>query len=332
MLVGYPTRTEWLDSYNERGTRNTLACAIKQFDVLLVDLKIKEKEFFVLARPSDSNELTLVLDKLKNYLQNKYASKTAKSYFSFIVTWWRVNGVTLDEKEIQRRIRWNKVHKEMRYTPDRAMIQKIIDNSSFQYKVFYYMAVSTGARQSEILSLKIKDVNLRNDIPSVHFLAENTKTKQERYSFLTPEASTILQKHLLDKPNPNELIFSFDKITLQKHFDRLRRKMGNTEKYKTGVAKLTIHRLRAYAKKQLSRASGDDFAHVILGHSEGLATYDGDNIEGLREDYTKAVPELTIELHAKDTAKRENQSEQIKLMRQEIDLLKMKIPHDEDVN
>ena len=71
-------------------------------------------------------------------------------------------------------------------------------------------------------------------------------------------------------------------------------------------------------------------AHVILGHAEGLATYDADNLEGMMLDYEKAIPGLTIGIHAKDKARMTNQEEKIKLMAQEIELLKRKINHDDD--
>lgn len=334
MLVGYPTRSEWINSYDSKSTRSALTCSLKKFDELLSDLKINEEKFFQQARSISENELFLVIDKLKNNLEKNYASKTSRCYHGFILIWWRVNGIKIDQVNLKSRIRWNRPHTEIKYTPDRKTIATIIDNSSFIYKVFYLVAVSTGARQSEILSLTWRDIDLTKEVPSVHFLAENTKTKSERYSFLTPESRDMILKLQLSlnlEHSKNDKIFPISTQSLQKHSQRMRVKLGIMDKYGTGVSKLTIHRIRAYTKRRLSRACGDDFAHIILGHvAGGLGTYDGDVVNQLRADYIKAIPELTINLHAKDVAQREDQSEQIKLLKQKIELMEKFIHHKEN--
>ena len=329
MLVGYPTRKEWLSNYNEVNTRKVLDASLKQFDSFLTGLEKKELEFFEYVRNTDEMELFRIIDKLKNQLTSKLSPTSAKYYLGHLMTWWRVNGISIDQLKLKSNIRWNKVHKEIKYTPDREEIQKIIDNSyTLQYKLFYHFAIATGARQFEILSLRKMDVDLNNEIPSVHFLAENTKTKQERYSFLTPECTDLLKKYYLSEDlDPKDKIFPMTLSTLQIHFQRIRIRLGRSERYSTGTSKLSIHRLRAYTKRQLSRNSGDNFAHLILGHAEGLGTYDSDNIESLRVDYTKAVTDLTIGVHSRTKQKEKDQDEEIKLLHQDIELLKMKIEH-----
>jgi integrase len=328
MLIGYPTREEWINTYNEESTKKSIRSALNQFDDFLEANKIDEKQFFEEIKKMDENELFLILDRIKNNLEQKYEFRTTgKSYFRWVLKWLRLNGIRFDDKVLQMRIRWNKIPKEMKYTPDRAVIQRMIDLSPFHYQVFFYMATATGARQAELLSLKVEDIDFSARIPTVHFKAENTKTKQERYSFLTPEATFQLKK-LIEGKGPKDEIFSLAKISLLTHMARLRPRLGMKEKYQTGTAKLTIHRIRAFSKRQLSRACGDDFAHMILGHSEGLATYDADNLEGLMDDYEKAIPGLTIGLHEQDKAIKRKQGEQIKMLQEEMERLKQKIEHE----
>lgn len=331
MLVGYPTRKEWLNEYNEPGTRKILDASLKHFDKFLSVIEKKELEFFEYVRNTNEMELFRIINKIKSDLAKNLSATTSRYYLGHIMTWFRVNGVTVSESKYKREIRWNKAHKELKYTPGRGEIQQIIVNSlKFDYRLFYYFAVSTGARQSEILSLRKMDIDLSNEIPSVHFLAQNTKTKQERYSFLTPECADILKKfYLSENIEPGEKIFKFSSALLQQHFSYLRKKLGHTDQYTTGTAKLSIHRLRAYTKRQLSRNVSDDFAHLILGHAGNLATYDGDNIEALRRDYALAVPDLTIMEDNNTKQTNSKLEEQNKLLKQEIFLLKMKIDHDE---
>lgn len=331
MLVGYPTREQWLFEYSEPGTRKILDASLKHFDKFLDSMEKKELEFFEYVRNTDEMELFRIIGKIKLQLTEKLSPTSSRYYLGHIMTWFRVNGVTVSESKFKREIRWNKIHKEIKYTPGRSEIQTIINNcSSFAYRLFYYFAVSTGARQSEIVSLRKMDVDISNDIASVHFLAQNTKTKQERYSFLTPECTDLLKKYYLSENiAPEQNIFPFNCKSLQVQFHGLRRKIGHTEQYNTGTAKLSIHRLRAYTKRQLSRNVSDDFAHLILGHAGNLATYDGDNIEALRKDYALAVPDLTI-LEDKNTKQTNSKlEEEMKKLKQEIFLLKMKIDHDQ---
>ena len=331
MLVGYPTRKEWLNEYNEPGTRKILDASLKHFDKFLNSIEKKELEFFEYVRNTNEMELFRIINKIKLQLTEKLSPLSSRYYLGHIMTWFRVNGITVSESKFKREIRWNKVHKELKHTPGRGEIQQIINNSSkFEYRLVYHIAVATGARQSEILGLRKMDIDLSNEIPSVHFLAENTKTKQERYSFLTPECADILKKYYLSENiAQHEHIFKINCKALQVQFHNLRKRIGQTEKYATGTAKLSIHRLRAYTKRQLSRNVSDDFAHLILGHAGNLATYDGDNIEALRRDYALAVPDLTIMEDNNTKQTNSKLEEQNKLLQQEIFLLKKKIEHDE---
>ena len=341
MLVGYPTRDEWFNTYDEPGTRKILRASLRHFDKFLCELKginpkaveqlkKEEQDFFEYVRNTDEMELFRILEKIKQLLLSELKQLSTRFYLGHIMTWFRINGIKIDPMTYKIKIRWNKDHKEIKFTPDKDLIREVIDNSrAIRYKLFYTMAVATGARQSEILSLRKMDIDLGNKIPSVHFLAENTKTKQERYSFLTPECADLLKKHYLSKDlAPEDRIFSFGPQSLQIHFLRIRTMLGHTEKYKTGTAKFTIHRMRAYTKRNLSKeTSGDDFAHLILGHSGGLATYDGDTIEALREEYSQAVQSLTMSDIRKHTEISEKLTEQNALLIQEIELLKLQVKH-----
>ena len=244
MLVGYPNRKEWLNEYNEPGTRKILDASLKHFDKFLVTIEKKELEFFEYVRNTDEMELFRIIGKIKLQLTGSLSPTSSRYYLGHIMTWFRVNGVTVSESKFKRDIRFNKIHKELKYTPGRGEIQQIIDNSAkLCYKLFYFIAVATGARQSEILGLRKMDIDLNDNIPSVHFLAENTKTKQERYSFLTPECADILKKYYLtENIQPGEKIFPMSTAVLLQQFTNVRKRIGHTEKYTTGTAKLSIHR------------------------------------------------------------------------------------------
>ena len=86
MLVGYPTRLEWLSNYNEENTRKVLEASLKQFDLFLEDLKKKELEFFEYVRNTDEMELFRIIEKLKNQLVQNLGSTSPKYYLGHLMT------------------------------------------------------------------------------------------------------------------------------------------------------------------------------------------------------------------------------------------------------
>ena len=93
-------------------------------------------------------------------------------------------------------------------------------------------------------------------------------------------------------------LFDYSYNNYKWHFDQAMKDMGHTEKNHLGMKKMTIHRLRAFEKQQLTSAVNDDFAEIILGHVKGNKTYnvgssDAD-IKRLRTEYDKAIPLLTL--------------------------------------
>ena len=97
MLVGYPTRKEWLNEYNEPGTRKILDASLKHFDRFLNSIEKKELEFFEYVRNTNEMELFRIIGKIKLQLTEKLSPLSSKYYLGHIMTWFRVNGVTINE-------------------------------------------------------------------------------------------------------------------------------------------------------------------------------------------------------------------------------------------
>ena len=178
--------------------------------------------------------------------------------------------------------------------------------------------------------MRVKDVDFDADPVSIHLPASNTKTKQERWTFLTPEVAQELKSFIKEKNlNPDAIVFPYTTSTMNRVWEVIRHKMGWVDKFEeSGVSKYSVHRIRAHVKQVLSRSGGDDLAHMILGHSEGLATYDDATVEELGTDYTKAIPDLALNPHAKLKAREKKDQErdlEMAKMREEIRRLQAKI-------
>jgi hypothetical protein len=118
-------------------------------------------------------------------------------------------------------------------------------------------------------------------------------------------------QYRLDK-NPEKLVFhDITASGLHKAMNTIRKKIGQDEKFSTKRAKLTPHRFRAHYKKIMD----------MLGHAGALSTYDGDNDEGIREDFLKAENALTIDLKRKfqeEKRKNDDLSERIKKIEEQL--------------
>lgn len=250
-----------------------------------------------------------------------FAVPTVQAYMSYLRTWLAHLGIKTDDREYRRLVRRAKPLKEIKYTPDLTMVQKMIYGILPKYQNFLVTLLSTAARQSEVIALKVGDVDFSKSPYAVHFPAQITKTRAERYSFLTAEAGEYVKKQAQGK-GPDDLLFSEINLnTFRYVFKNLRKKVNFDARYSTGTHKLTPHRLRAYANRILQRETDPAFADVILGHADGLATYDADNVEKMREDYAKAEPMLTIS----PEIRLQSQKSANNKMQAEIDRLKFEL-------
>jgi len=250
-----------------------------------------------------------------------FSNATVKAYMGYIRTYFASKNLKTDDREYRRLVRIKKPYKEIKYTPDLTMVQKMIYGIFPKYQTFLVCLVATGARQSEVIKLKVRDISFDKTPASVHFPAQITKTKTERYSFLTQEASEYLKKQIQNKA-PDDLVFGEINISTFRYvFHRLRIKVEMEAKYATGTSKLTPHRLRAYANRILTREADPAFADVILGHAKGLQTYDIGNMDQMREDYSKAEAGLTINAEMRKSSQKATNDK----MQAEIDRLKMEI-------
>jgi integrase len=301
------------------------------YDTLEVKFDITEKNIYTVLQNFIKfleNEKTISEAWNRSYrsynsgeIVKPFSHATIKAYMGYVRTFFATIGIKTDDREYRRLVRIRKPLREIKYTPDLTMVQKMIYGIFPKYQNFLVILIATGARQSEVIQLKVQDISFEKTPASVHFPAEITKTKTERYSFLTKEAENYLRKQITGKA-PGDLLFPEINISTFRYvFRRLRQKVGMEAKYSTGVSKLTPHRVRAYANRILQRETDPAFADVILGHAKGLQTYDYDNLDKMREDYSKAEPMLTISPELRLSSQRSTNDK----MQAEIDRLKFEI-------
>jgi integrase len=171
------------------------------------------------------------------------------------------------------------------------MIMEMYEKASPFYRALIVFCACTGMRIGEALNARMSWIDFASDPPRITIPGQYTKTKQERITFLTPEAA----RHVRDIA-VGDMIFDKSYQAVWNYMDALRYKCGFTERGANGQHHVKIHKFRAFAENKIARAVDSEYAHTILGHTKDLIQYNqgGTSEDEYAEDFKKAVPALTI--------------------------------------
>jgi len=131
-------------------------------------------------------------------------------------------------------------------------------------KAMLFTAYSGGLRVSEIVNLKIKDI----DSGSLQILIEKAKGKKDRYVNLSPVLLDILRSYLkLEQPRPKKFLFESG-YTGTAYPVRTVQQIFINAKAKAGILKsVGIHSLRhSFATHLLDKGTDIRYIKDILGH------------------------------------------------------------------
>lgn len=133
-----------------------------------------------------------------------------------------------------------------------------------KHKAMLFTAYSAGLRVSEIVNLKIKDI----DSSRMQIFIERAKGKKDRYVNLSPVLLDILRQYIKNyKPKPLVYLFESDQTgfcyparTVQQIFTNAKNKAGITKE-------VGIHSLRhSFATHLLDKGTDIKFIKDLLGH------------------------------------------------------------------
>ena len=320
-----PTRDEFIESYNSKSSKDQAKNSLAHLDLWLDKKGITELEFFEQMNQSNSTIRARVLNEqsqfmLKNRRRDRVnlvrlSPKTVILLRNHLLRWYEENNITIPQTKIRRLAKLGPDFTELKHTPTALDINNLVKRQKNHDPATMFVLLScTGMRINELRELRIGHIDLTNR--TINIPAHHTKTHTQRITFFTPEAKTWIKRHF-EKMTIHRLrafalpsassatvgqsivpLFDYSYNNYKWHFDQAMKDMGHTEKNHLGMKKMTIHRLRAFAKQQLASAVNDDFAEIILGHVKGNKTYnvgssDAD-IKRLRTEYDKAIPLLTL--------------------------------------
>ena len=136
--------------------------------------------------------------------------------------------------------------------------------SNKKHKAMLFTAYSSGLRVSEIVNLKIADI----DSGRMQILVQRAKGKKDRYVNLSPLVLDILRKYIKEyKPRPSVYLFESEQ-TLTAYPTRTVQQIFSNAKEKAGIRKeVGIHSLRhSFATHLLDKGTDIRYIKDLLRH------------------------------------------------------------------
>lgn len=321
------TREQFLERYENENTRKQAILSLKKWDLFLAELKVSEADIFnELRLPENKNKRYVFVQQFVNFLNR--TMRSVKNYFNFVKSWIKYNDVELDNERVKTNV---KFPKPIRYRPkgiDREVVKNVYNKCNPFYRTLLEFQTSSGMRiKRETLNMKWSWINFDTNPVHVVIPGEYSKTGQERITFITPEAANDLKIMRIGK-NPEDRVFPRCYGAVREYFAKIRDELGLNERAPTGIHHFRPHKFRGYAENRISKAVGSEYAHALLGHTEGLIEYfqGGTTDKEAGEDYLKAVSSLTIN----DDSMLKDENAKLKEKVESIDEMKRKLMEYED--
>ena len=204
-------------------------------------------------------------------------------------------------------------------------IQSILKHASPK-KIGFYLALScTGARPSELLQVRKKDVDTTQKRIKIRIEAENVKTRSGRSIWLTKEAGSYLMIRLKNLED-NDLVWatnenvSYAEKNESTQFGKCCDKAGFTEKYKSNnFRKITLYSFRSFFFGMSSDVHREGYAHNMIGHGGYLPQYDRMSDEKKLELFLELEPKLIIDEEVRLREENRIKDQQIKELESDKD-------------
>lgn len=176
---------------------------------------------------------------------------------------------------------------------DHEVLRILVQHMDIKGKALFLTLASSGMRIGEALALTFNDIDLDQNPVFIQIRGENTKTGDQRFTFIGREAKEALlewlkvreaymaqaqnkNKGFLEhgfsgprpQPSQDNRVFPFAMKTAQDIWRTAVKNAGLRERDpSTGRFNLHIHQLRKFFRSQLALAVPVDIVEVLMGHS-----------------------------------------------------------------
>lgn len=299
---------------------------------------------------ADRNHAT-DLSRYLMFLKDKgRAPYSIRNLMSTVFVWFEWNDIVITPKKLklikQKLPRAKPItKKEKGMSPE--IIRDIIAHLDIHYEAVLLTLMSSGMRIGEICSITFDDIDLSSDPVRVNIRDEITKTRTERFTFISAEAADMIRSWLkerdawllkvsqksknLGKPKPitDDRVFPFSPCAVNQAFNRALKASGYYETSGNNRATIHPHLFRGYFISKLHTAGmTPNIVEMLAGHAPKYhGAYDIYSDEQIRDEYNKAyyaislyspenMPEIKQELQTQEEAIKSMAAELAKLKRQ----------------
>lgn len=329
----YKTINEFLGYYANKSTKTVRRSGLLAF----IEFVSGKKRTGLFIRKDDfQNQLVEFEQHLKTYMSikdrdynddllkfavdmssKKIPPHTAKSYIASVKEYFGQCDIEFNNRQLKD-IR-NKSPKGGSRTEEddltKDVIKQILQYTDVRGRALFLTLISTGARIGEVLKLNLSDLNIKDGkiiAPMVLIRGQNTKTGEQRYTFLNKEAIRAIEAYLQVREKLRETtlkrttrssgeeyknrLFPFSTATALLIFS-FALKTAGLEKFSSSINRRTfhIHMFRKYFSSQLSVSCPREMVEEIMGHDGYLSgSYRRYTREQMYEYYQKAEHNLYI--------------------------------------
>jgi integrase len=266
------------------------------------------------------------------FLKNNYniGSLAFRDKIITLKTFFEYNDIEINPRKFKLKVKIPKAVLKHKEAIDKEDIIKILNGcSDLRLKTFVMLLASSGLRATEALSIRLKDVDVNSNEPKLIIRGEHTKTKTDRYVFLTKEVKeqikiwidykyrkrricykdketekTITEYRIPEKKS-NELLFSITKadkprpeilyVNLATVFARTLDRIGmgkREDENENRRREITLHSFRRFVKTTISDLGYSDYSEWFIGHAG--STYWRKKDSQKAEIFKKIEPYLTF--------------------------------------
>jgi integrase len=189
-----PSKIAYLNFIEAIASKETKEKYSYCFGLYLKFLKIDLDDIYKLLEQDKKTIEKSIISYVLYLKQEKFAFATINSRLAAILLFYTMNDIVINRKKIGK-FQGEKIKavKDRAYTKEE--IKKIIENCDIKLKVVISLMASTGCRIGAIPKLKIRDLKYIEEY-KLHQIIYYVGTKDEYYSFTTPECSKYIKEYL----------------------------------------------------------------------------------------------------------------------------------------
>jgi len=265
------------------------------------------------------NEFVVFLD------VKEYKPKSIIGRLSATKGYLRYLGLRINSEDYKQNVRIPRIIRQREVPLTKELILRLLRNLPPKLQTIVLVLTASGMRIGELVQLKLSDIDFETNPTTINIRAETTKTKTERETFLTIEATESLKDYLRrffgwkDEDQNLHLkdikIFGRTSIVRNPKRKSIAKQpphlvtesllMNTLKNYLKKVPALNIdnangrkvihfHAFRKFFRTTVGNNIGRDFAEELIGHGFYMDTYYQLSQEKKRQMYLDAEPYLTM--------------------------------------